>query len=104
MVVVLGIGLVLVARGSRDPLASPLTSDHWHAAYTFYDCGEELASFLGTADPDGIHSHQDALIHIHPFNSSATGEDAKMSVFLDAMEVTLCLLYTSDAADDYFWV
>ena len=89
LVIILGIGLVLAARSSRDPLVPPRTSDHWHAAYTFYECDEELPSFLGTADPDGIHSHQDGLIHIHPFNSSATGEDAQMSVFFEAMQVSV---------------
>ena len=41
------------------------------------------------ADPDGIHSHKDSVIHIHPFNSSATGADAQMSVLLEAMFATV---------------
>lgn len=89
LVVILGIGLVLVARSSRDPLLPPRTDDHWHAAYTFYECGVELPQFTGVADPDGIHSHQDGLIHIHPFNSSATGDDATTSVFFEAMQVSV---------------
>ncbi len=90
LVVVLGIGLVFVARGSRDPLLSPrVGEDHWHASYTVYDCGTEVASFQGVSDPDGIHSHQDGLIHIHPFNSGSSGEDAQMGVFLEAMNATV---------------
>lgn len=88
-VVVLGIGLVFVARGSRDATSAPRIGDHWHAAYTIYDCGEEVPNFMSSADPDGIHSHQDGLIHIHPFNSSATGRDAQLGVLFDAMGATV---------------
>ncbi len=87
-VVILGIALVFIARESREVVA-PTTADHWHAAYTVYDCGTVAGEFTSTADPDGIHSHQDGLIHIHPFNSSATGTDAQLGVFFEAMEVTV---------------
>ena len=96
LVVVLGVVLVVVARGSRDPLTSPTTKDHWHSAYTIYDCGERVPLFQGQVDangfdidPDGIHSHGDSLIHIHPRNSSATGEDARLGVFLDTMNASI---------------
>jgi len=88
-VIVLGIGLVVVARNGRDATSAPRIGDHWHAAYTIYDCGEEVPNFMSTADPDGIHSHQDGLIHIHPFNSSATGSDAQLGVLFDAMRATV---------------
>jgi len=87
-VVVLGIALVLIARQNRE-IVVPTTADHWHSAYTVYDCGTSVADFTATADPDGIHSHQDGLIHIHPFNSSATGDDAQMAVFFEAMGATV---------------
>ncbi len=89
LVVVLGVVLVVVARGSRDPLTSPTTKDHWHSAYTIYDCGERVPPFRNQLDPDGIHSHGDSLIHIHPYNSSATGDDARLGVFLDAMDASI---------------
>ncbi|MEO0495218.1 MAG: hypothetical protein AAF081_17565 [Actinomycetota bacterium] len=88
-VIILGIGLVVVARENREPAAAPRIGDHWHAAYSIYDCGEELPLFQSIADPDGIHSHQDSVIHIHPFNSSATGEDAQLGVLLEAMFATV---------------
>lgn len=87
-VVILGVALVLIARESREVVA-PTTADHWHSAYTVYDCGMPVADFTSTADPDGIHTHQDGLIHIHPFNSSATGTDAQLSVFFEAMDATV---------------
>ncbi len=89
LVVVLGVFLVILARGSRDPLTSPTTEDHWHAAYTIYACGEQMPRFQSQVDPDGIHSHGDSLIHIHPYNSSATGTDARLGVFLDAMNASI---------------
>lgn len=88
-VIILGVGLVAVARANREPASPPLIGDHWHAAYTIYDCGVEVPIFQGSADPDGIHSHQDSLIHIHPFNSTATGDDAQLGVLLDAMRATI---------------
>ena len=90
LVVVLGIGMVFFARESREPPTAPrVGQDHWHSAYTVYDCGNEVPSFQSTLDPDGIHSHQDSVIHIHPFNTSSSGEDAQLGVFLEAMRVTV---------------
>ncbi len=89
LVVLLGVVLVILARGSRDPLTSPTTEDHWHSAYTIYNCGQPMPSFQGQVDPDGIHSHGDSLIHIHPYNSSATGDDARLGVFLDTMNASI---------------
>ena len=88
-VIILGIGLVGVARANREPAEPPRIGDHWHSAYTIYDCGVEVPIFQSLADPDGIHSHQDSVIHIHPFNSSATGDDAQLGVLLEAMFATV---------------
>ena len=88
LVVLLGIGLVVAANVKQDSVVrdAPLLSDHWHAAYSVYDCDTYLQPFQeGTNDPDGIHSHVDSLVHIHPFTSAATGGGATMGVFLDAM-------------------
>jgi len=92
LVVVLGLALVAVSRTSRDAVASPrVGDDHWHAVYDVYDCVSDSfqPSFQGTDDPDGIHSHTDGLIHIHPFNSSAAGDNAQLGVFLDSMNATV---------------
>ncbi len=88
-VIILGIALVFVARENRAPATAPLIGDHWHSAYSIFDCGVEVPFFQSAADPDGIHSHQDSVIHIHPFNSSATGEDAQIGVLLEAMRSTV---------------
>lgn len=85
-VVVLGVSLVFVARSSRAPAEAPRVGhDHWHSAYAVYDCDRFLPAFTSAADPDGIHSHQDGVIHIHPWNSSASGDDAQLDVFFESM-------------------
>lgn len=98
-VIILGIALVVIARDNRAPATPPRIGDHWHSAYTIYDCGVEAPVFQSAADPDGIHSHQDSVIHIHPFNSSATGDDAQLGVLLDAMraEITRDAIITPEA-------
>lgn len=87
LIIVLGLALVVFARTSRDAQASPTLQDHWHNAYGVYDCtsGSFLSSFQSERDPDGIHSHQDGLIHIHPFTASVTGREAQLGVFLTNM-------------------
>ncbi len=86
IVVVLGIALVLFSRSTREPAAAPrVGNDHWHSAYGIYDCDRFLPAFQGDYDPDGIHSHSDGVVHIHPWNSSAAGVDATMDIFFEAM-------------------
>jgi len=87
LVIVLGLGLVIFARATRDAEVTPTLQDHWHAAYGVWDCVSDsfLPVFQSEYDPEGIHSHQDGLIHIHPFTSSVTGKQAQLNVFLYAM-------------------
>lgn len=91
IVIVLGLGLVVYARATRDAQPSPTLQDHWHSAYGIYDCetGAFLNDFQSEFDPEGIHSHQDGLIHIHPFTDAVTGREATMEVFLEAMGASI---------------
>jgi hypothetical protein len=102
IVIVLGLSLVFYARQSRpsvDASGSPQQSDHWHHAYGFYLCDtwfklEGNAEEQGTDDfvqyqRTGIHSHDDGLIHWHPFSSAAVGSNATLGVFLDTYGVEL---------------
>ena len=88
-VVVLGTALVAFSWNARDAEAlSPSFQDHWHLPYGIYDC--TIDGFQGAlADPGfathaGIHTHSDSVVHLHPFSSVATGNNATLSVFLDA--------------------
>jgi hypothetical protein len=85
-IVVIGTALVLVARDSRQATASeaPTTRDHWHEAFGINVCGEYLDPPADDgADRLGIHTHQDGLIHVHPFGAGASGENANMQAFFD---------------------
>ncbi len=102
IVIVLGISLVVYARQSQpsvDASGAPQVSDHWHHAYGFYLCDtwfklEGNAEQQGTDNyaqyaRTGIHSHDDGLIHWHPFSSAAVGSNARLGVFLDTYGVEL---------------
>jgi len=67
---------------------SPGTT-HWHAAYVVRVCDDVLAPFDSDADPLGIHSHADGLIHIHPFFEESGFERATLGLFADAMGLGL---------------
>ena len=99
LIILIGIGVVAIARTLRDAESRPGLSDHWHSAYTVWDCtdgdgGAHQPIFEGRLnpqgypyDPEGIHSHSDGLIHIHPFTANAAGEDAVMGKFFESMFV-----------------
>ena len=90
LICVLGIALVTFARLTREAEAQPVQNrDHWHAVYGVWDCTTDSWSppYQSTLDPLGIHSHQDGIIHIHPFFDRADGPDAKLGLWAEAMEV-----------------
>lgn len=91
MIVVLGFLLVAFSRSTRDAQPAPTLQDHWHNSYGVYDCQTDsfLEPFQSERDPDGIHSHQDGLIHIHPFTAAVTGKEAQLHIFLTNMGATL---------------
>ncbi len=101
---ILGLALIVYSRQTLPAADSspPTINDHWHAAYGFYLCDswyqlegdlEERNSqgqfintnFLRT----GIHSHNDGVIHWHPYTSAAVGRNATLGVFLDTYDVEI---------------
>jgi len=84
LVVILGSLLVLWARSDREATSAPRVGDHWHSAYDVYVCEGFRSKFVVETDPNGIHTHSDGLIHIHPFNKLASGQDATMGQFFNA--------------------
>lgn len=97
LVMLLGTSLVIYARSTRSDALAPklnvgaagVSGDHWHAAFGVYNCDHfETDPVTRPADwPDatGIHSHNDGIIHIHPFVSAAAGSRARMKVFFETM-------------------
>lgn len=92
LICVLGIALVTFARLTREAEALPVQNrDHWHAVYGVWDCTSDTWAppFQSTLDPEGIHSHQDGIIHIHPFFDASDGPDAKLRIWAEAMEIEI---------------
>lgn len=95
---ILGLALIVYARQSQPAADAtpPQINDHWHMAYGFYLC-DSWYTFQGALeerDSSGnlanrkyirtsIHSHDDGVIHWHPYTTVATGKRAKLGIFLD---------------------
>lgn len=81
-VVVVGVLLVAVSRGSNTAASEPPTlTDHWHEAYGIYACSTYLPDLPERLN-SGIHTHGDGLIHVEPTNSAETGEHATVGKFI----------------------
>ncbi len=107
-VIVLGVASIVYARQtvpSADD-SPPTINDHWHMAYGFEICGEwfqlegdledrnSAGNFVNTNFlQTGIHSHNDGVIHWHPYTSRAVGSRADLGVFLETYDIEL----TNDA-------
>jgi hypothetical protein len=96
VILVVGVLLVVFARtakidsASADTAPSAAKKDHWHAAYGLYVCNKYLPPLPeSTTDPLGIHSHGDGVMHVHPFTSAASGNNATLKVFFDSTNVKL---------------
>ena len=101
LAVVLTLGLALVVYGratNREDLGAPQLNtvsqpgDHWHSAYGIYICDQYIPNMSVGVEPDpgGIHTHQDGVIHIHPFQTATTGRNARLGDFFaqTGLEVT----------------
>src|SRR5687768_1813861 len=89
IVCLLGVALIVYARDQDKAEAlEPGIGDHWHAAYGVDICGELLPNLSsGQSDPNGTHTHDDGVMHIHPGAAQGVaraGEDATLQVFLEA--------------------
>jgi hypothetical protein len=56
--------------------------DHWHAAFGVYVCNAWLPPVPRFDNAEGIHTHGDGVIHIHPFVAEVAGDNARLGVFL----------------------
>jgi hypothetical protein len=107
-VIVLGLLTIVYARQSRPDAGSqpPQVNDHWHAAYGMYVCDTWLPTLdgnkeTGGTNPDGtpgadqefavtgVHSHDDGVIHWHPYSSKSVGNRARLGLFLEIYDVEL---------------
>jgi hypothetical protein len=125
-VVVLGLLTIVYARQSRPDPGSfpPQVGDHWHAAYGMYVCDGWLPKLSGNQEDTtldastgsesyvndefgstGIHSHDDGVIHYHPYTTKAVGKRARLGIFLDVYGVKLnsdeLVLPADQGGDEY---
>ena len=108
-VVIIGLLSIVYARQSRPDPGSfpPQVGDHWHAAYGIYVCDGWLPLLTGNQEETvtdsagnqsyvnddfgatGVHSHDDGVIHYHPYSARSVGKRAKLGVFLDVYGIEL---------------
>jgi hypothetical protein len=95
IVAIMLVGSVFVYFAREDNAASaseaPVANrDHWHMAFGIDICGQ-FEGNVSDVGPDryGIHTHQDGLIHVHPFGGAASGERATFSVFAEQVGIQL---------------
>lgn len=89
-----------VLAGCSEPVR-PGVGDHWHVAYGFYICDKYVGNLRGTLEEVdengkpvsknfrivGVHSHEDGLIHFHPYSGLAAGKKANLGLFLSMYEI-----------------
>ena len=80
--VAVGALLIVVSRGNNEKSQPPVLGDHWHAAYGIYNCDAFIPSLTDqVADSTGLHTHEDGLMHIHPFSTAYTGDRATIAAW-----------------------
>jgi hypothetical protein len=82
VVIVAGVVGIALSRTSNADTPPLVNQDHWHAALGVNVCGQWLPNAPQSAeDVEGIHTHGDGLIHIHPFLSRAAGKNATVGKY-----------------------
>lgn len=67
---------------------APALTDHWHAAFGVNVCGDWYPDLYDIApDYSGIHTHEDGVIHIHPFSLGYTGSGANLGAFFEMVDI-----------------
>lgn len=90
LIVALGSVLIVVTvaenkEGGKEFTGPPQQGDHWHAAYGVFICGNWVPPFADgpAGDKFGIHTHEDGLMHIHPFFTRVSGKGANVQALAD---------------------
>jgi hypothetical protein len=92
-IIVIGVIAIALSRGSNAQVAPFANQDHWHAALGVNVCGTWLPNApafefrggpnVGSGVRAGLHSHDDGLMHIHPYSSDEAGKNATVGTFWD---------------------
>jgi len=88
---VVALGLFLVAfsrnqelnKGQQAAKVAPrINQDHWHSSFSVYICDHFMPNVPLFESVDGLHTHGDGVIHIHPYTPQASGAGATLGFFL----------------------
>ena len=86
-VVAVLVGTVLRVDGNGGPSIASSTpavtrprigQDHWHATYEVFICGQRQPNFPSWEASEGVHTHADGIIHMHPFIPAGEGAGARL--------------------------
>lgn len=75
-----------MTQSGTGPVAG---EDHWHHAYTINHCGQDLPVTDQFAAAGGIHTHGGGLIHIHPFDETASEQNATLGLYFESQGAVL---------------
>lgn len=95
VVVVLGIVGTVVSRNRyQNSLSSPASTPPaigttWNEGYAVDICGKIQPNITVTADPDGIRTQKDGIIHIDPRTKAVAGSNATLGAFASAVGMKL---------------
>jgi hypothetical protein len=81
VVIIAGVIGIMFSRSSSADAPPLVNKDHWHAALGVNICGQWLPNAPQFEDAEGIHTHGDGLIHIHPFLTRAAGKNATVGLY-----------------------
>jgi hypothetical protein len=91
LAVVAALGVFLVAfsrnqelnKGQQAAKVPPrINQDHWHSSFSVYICDHFMPNVPLFESVDGVHTHGDGVIHIHPYTPQASGNGATLGFFL----------------------
>ena len=83
------VGFLATQRETNVGVRPEAFVDHWHTAYGINNCGSFDAPIVDSTDPEGVHTHTDGVVHVHPFSPAASGNNATLDAFLRATGAVL---------------
>ena len=72
---------VLLFDAASGGDSGPSVNDHWHAPYEIYIDGQLQPPIPEVLTPQGIHTHGDGVIHVHPHVRAGEGTGARIANF-----------------------
>jgi plastocyanin len=80
-IIVVVFGILGLLFYTRSAIGAPRIGDHWHAALAMFVGDEQQPRISETLTQQGIHTHGDGMIHIHPHISAGEGSGARLANF-----------------------